>query len=248
MTEAPVLRSTNVTKSFGGVHALQGVSIAVAPGEIVGLIGPNGSGKSTLLHCLGGATLPSSGEIHLLGRDVTGAKPFRLARMGMARTFQQNRVFTKMTVLENVMASCDWSKVGVLQQIRRPTVEVRERATFLLEAAGLESHLNLNAEEISGGQRRLLEIAMALMPSPKILMLDEATSGVNPTRIESFVQYLLNVNATENCALLVVEHNLQFITDLATRVIALEQGRVLVEGAPSHVMSDSRLVEAYLGG
>lgn len=247
-SELSVLTSTNLSKSFGGVHALRDVSISIGAGEIVGLIGPNGSGKSTLLHCLGGASVPTSGSVHLMGRDVTGFKPFRLARMGMSRTFQQNRVFNEMTVLENVLASCDWDRVSLLDQMRRPTDARRERALFLLEAGGLQDHTELLAAELSGGQRRLVEIAMALMPSPKLLMLDEATSGVNPAMIESFVQYLLNVNAAENCALLIVEHNLQFITDLASRVIALEQGRVLVEGTPEHVMEDSRLVEAYLGG
>jgi ABC-type branched-subunit amino acid transport system ATPase component len=244
----PVLTCTDVSKSYGGVHALQGVSLAIAPGEIVGLIGPNGSGKSTLLHCLGGATTPTRGSIHLQGRDVTGAKPFRLARMGLSRTFQRNRVFNEMTILENVLASCDWSKVGLLQQVRRPAAAVRERALVLLAAAGLQPYVDRLASEISGGQRRLLEIAMALMPAPKILMLDEATSGVNPTMIESFVEYLREVNATQHSALLIVEHNLQFITALATRVVALEQGRVLVEGTPDQVMSDPRVIEAYLGG
>jgi ABC-type branched-subunit amino acid transport system ATPase component len=245
--EMPVLACTDVAKNFGGVHALKGVSLSVSAGEIVGLIGPNGSGKSTLLDCLGGATIPSSGHIELGGRDVTGTKPFRLSRLGLARTFQQNRIFRNMTVIDNVLAACDWKDVGLIQYMRKPKPELHERAAWLLENAGLQDHLEVLAENLSGGQRRLLEIAMSLMPSPRVILLDEATSGVNPMMIDSFVQYIRMINESENCAFLVVEHNLQFISDLATRIVALDQGQILVEGSPDIVMHDARLIEAYLG-
>lgn len=242
-----VLEGREIVKTFGGVTALAGVSLHVCRGEILGLIGPNGSGKSTLLHCLGGSIRPTSGTVEFGARKVTGLAPHQLARLGLSRTFQQNRIFRELTVMENVLASAPWGAMSLLDKLRRPRRAAEDRARHLLDRAGLLQKSGDLARDLSGGQQRLLEIAMALMPEPSLLMLDEATSGVNPRMIDSFVRFLLDMNAQERCAMVLVEHNLQFITNLAERIVALDQGVVLAAGPVDDVLSNPDLIEAYLG-
>ena len=183
--QQPLLEGHTVSKYFGGLAAVNNVDFAVYPGEIVGLIGPNGSGKTTLFDCLSRLQKIDSGKVLFKGRDVTRARPYQIARMGLTRTFQSVRVYRKMTVLSNMLISHQWRDSSLLRMLQPSPAGTARRAHELLDFLQIERLADQQAGHLSGGQRRLLEIGMALMPDPDILLLDEATSGVNPTLIET---------------------------------------------------------------
>ena len=247
MSTQPLLEGRNVSKYFGGLAAVNKVDFAVYPGEIVGLVGPNGSGKTTLFDCLSRVQQIDEGEVFLNGKNITKAKPHQVAHLGLARTFQVIRVYRKMTVLENMLISRQWRGEGILSMMKPSGKETAERARYLINFLLLDHLIDEQAGNLSGGQRRLLEIGMALMPDPDILLLDEATSGINPTLIETIIDRIRVLNKDESKTFLLVEHNINFISDLCSRVYVLNYGQKLAEGTPDEIKSNDAVIEAYFG-
>ncbi len=243
----PLLEGRNVSKFFGGLAALSQVDFAVYPREVMGLIGPNGSGKTTLFDCLSRVQNISEGEVFFKGENITNKKPYQVAHMGLSRTFQVIRVYPKMTVLENMLLSRQYGGQGLLKLFRPSPPDTEERARELVSFLMLESVVNEKAGNLSGGQKRLLEIGMALMPDPDIILLDEATSGVNPTLIEEIKDRIRELNEVYEKAFLLIEHNIQFISDLCSRVFVLNYGQKLAEGTPQDIMANDAVIEAYFG-
>jgi len=248
-----VLEIRGLTKHFLGVPALQDVSFTVERGEIAGLIGPNGSGKTTLFDCVTGFLTPDRGKMFYEGRDITSLTPHAIARLGLSRIFQQVRTFPRLTVMENLRAAGQAHQGlritgGLLptKRIRRLDQALDERAMELLSALGIPGVAGLLAGILSYGQQKLLEIAMALMPRPSLLLLDEPVAGVNPTLIETIKGYLKQLNK-EGITFLIIEHNLEVVMDLCCRVFVLHSGELIAHGPPAVVQEDERVLEAYFG-
>ena len=241
-----LLDARGVLKRFGGLTAVDGVDIDVGAGEVVGLIGPNGSGKTTLFDCLSRVSSLDSGSIRFDGVDISRHRPHQVARLGLARTFQLIRVYRKLTVSENMELSIQWGRVGTARLFGRTDPATRRRVESLLEFLLLARLRDERAGALSGGQRRLLEIGMALMSEPKLVLLDEATSGVNPTLVTEIADRLREVNAN-GVAILLVEHNVRFVAELCHRVVVLDRGAKLAEGTPRQVMENPAVIEAYFG-
>lgn len=245
--QQPLLEGQDVSKYFGGLAALNGVNFAVYPGEIMGLIGPNGSGKTTLFDCLSRVQDINEGQVFFKGEEITNKKPYQVAHMGLARTFQVIRVYRKMTVLDNMLLSHQWGSQSMLQIFRPSQKKTEQRARELAEFLLLEHLIDEKAGNLSGGQQRLLEIGMALMPNPDLILLDEATSGVNPTLIETIKDRIRELNEKQAKTFLLIEHNIQFISDLCSRVFVLDYGQKLAEGTPAEIMENESVIEAYFG-
>lgn len=244
-----VLEGSGIVKRFGGLTAVDNVDIKVAAGETVGLIGPNGSGKTTLFNCLVKTSTPDSGTITVNGSDITRMKPHQVARIGVSRTFQVVRVYNHLTVLENMQLSTQWANYRLHDLFRKPDsdISMEHKLDELLRFLLLTETRDKLAATLSGGQRRLLEIAMALMSDPMLVLLDESTAGVNPSLIEDIKKRLVTINSRDNVALLLVEHNERFIADLCERVVVLDSGLKLTEGTPDQVMRSPEVIEAYYG-
>jgi len=249
-----MLELIGVTRAFGGARAVDGVSLRVAEGRITGLIGPNGAGKTTLFNLIAGSLAPTSGRIVLNGRDIGGAPAHARLAAGLARTFQIPRPFGAMTVLENVLLAAqgqhgeapfaNWFfSSAVARQERRNAEQAREILSFL----ALDRLAGAPAATLSGGQRKLLELARVLMASPRIILLDEPAAGVNPTLLETIIDRIRILHA-RGLTFLIVEHNLDLIARLCTEVHVMAGGKLLVSGTPDAVTQDTRVVEAYLGG
>jgi ABC-type branched-subunit amino acid transport system ATPase component len=241
-----------ISKAYGGIRALSNVSFELAAGEIAGLIGPNGSGKSTLFNIISGFSRPLDGEIVFLGRPIGGRRPEEIVSLGIARTFQLARPFATLSVLDNVLlaAHSPGESPGRALFGRSSTWERREdgeRARELLELVRLWGHRDHAAGSLSYGQTKLLALAGALMLRPKLLLLDEPTAGVSPALslvIHDAISRLNDAGLT----FLIVEHDMQFVMNLCERLIVLDHGERIATGTPQEIQSDSRVVEAYLGG
>lgn len=240
-------------KAYAGVRALDGVSFRVGAGSITGLIGPNGSGKSTAIDCISGFQPVDGGRVVLAGADITGRTPEEIARAGLMRTFQTVRVYESLSVRDNLaIAAQQFDRAGWADELlrtpryRRAVAEADARACELADLVGLSRYLEAEAGILSYGQKKLLALASALMPAPKLVMLDEPVAGVNPTRILDVEKILRALNAA-GATFLVVEHNVEFITRLCHHVIVLDQGRKLAEGPAAAIHEDPRVLDAYLG-
>ena len=246
----PLLEAANVAKRFGGVVANDGVSLQVMPGEIVGLIGPNGSGKSTLFNLICGTHPTDSGVIRFRGRDITAMTSAQIARAGLVRTFQQTRVYREMTCMDNMRISFPAGQFepGLSGWLRPPSALADDDSEELLDFVGLREKRTLRAGELSFGQQKLLELAMALVARPALLLLDEPTAGINPTLINGVLSRLRAVNKRFGATLLVIEHNMRVIMNLAGRIYCMAHGKVLAEGAAREIQGDRRVIDAYLGG
>lgn len=232
----PILEVRGVRKRFGGVQALAGPTFDVPEGSIVGLIGPNGSGKSTLFSCITGTERLDSGEVRFKGRPISGLAPYRIARRGIGRTFQLNRLFGQLSVLENLLAVS-----GPLHGR-----QAEGRARELIDFVGLTRVTHELAANLSYGQSKLLEFIRVLMLEPVLVMLDEPAAGVNPTLLEKIVGYIRELRS-RGVTLLVVEHNMGFIMGLCDQVVVLDHGEKIAEGPPRAIQEDERVIEAYFG-
>jgi ABC-type branched-subunit amino acid transport system ATPase component len=242
-----LLEAEALSKRFGGVQAVCEVDFRVAAGEIVGLVGPNGSGKSTLLGCLSCDIRVDAGRITFDGRDVTRSRAMDVARKGLSRTFQTARIFPELTVWENALLGRQWRDVGLRGMLSRADSDTRGRATRLIDMMEIAHLTHQYAGNISGGQRRLLELVMAMMSRPRLVMLDEATSGVNPTLIESFKRHVRALNNEEHVAFIIVEHNIGFVFSIADRIVVLDEGKLLAQGPPQTIRQNQDVIDAYLG-
>lgn len=243
----PLLEGRSVSKYFGGLAALSNVDFSIFRGEIVGLIGPNGSGKTTLFDCLSRVQDITKGKVFFKGTEITKKKPYQVAHMGLARTFQVIRVYRKLSVMENMLLSQQWRGKHLFSQLRPSQTRVEGRARKLISFLNLDHLIDEQAGNLSGGQQRLLEIGMALMPDPDLILLDEATSGVNPTLIETIKDRIRTLNSEQGKTFLLIEHNMNFISDLCSRVYVLDYGERLAEGTPEEVMNNEDVIEAYFG-
>ena len=248
-----ILEVTDLRKAYAGVHALDGVSFAVQAGSITGLIGPNGSGKSTAIDCISGFQKRDGGRIVLAGTDISGRPAHHIARAGLMRTFQTVRIYERLSLRDNLAIAnqqfdpATWVDEFLRTRRYRDAVDKADaRARDLVELIGLKRYYKIETGILSYGQKKLVALAAALMPHPKIVVLDEPVAGVNPRRIREIETALCQLNQAGE-TFLIVEHNVEFITNLCHRVIVLDQGRKLAEGTAREIHSDPRVLEAYLG-
>jgi branched-chain amino acid transport system ATP-binding protein len=245
---ARFLEVRDVRKAYGAIRAVDGVSFDVARGEIVGVIGPNGSGKTTLFNSILGQIKPSSGSVEFCGEDITGLSPLDLARRGIGRTFQSLQVFVKLSVRDNLIAAAQEFQ-GTMRSrlLAAPDAGLGARADEMIDLFRLGHVAERPAGSLSYGQQKLIDIAMAFMPTPRLVLLDEPCAGVNPGLVEELRELLLTLNETQGGSFVVIEHNMDFIMKLCPHVICMVEGKVLAEGPPRIVQSNPRVLEAYLG-
>jgi ABC-type branched-subunit amino acid transport system ATPase component len=242
-----IIELTNVNKSFGGVIANRDVSLTVQRGAITGLIGPNGSGKTTLFNSIVGYHPIDSGSIRFEGQEISQLRVQEIARLGLLRTFQTTRIYGKMSCLQNMRISIPHRKASFFDMFAYEHGEVVERAEHLLAFVGLYEKRYLRAGSLSFGQQKLLEFAMALMNEPTVLLLDEPTAGINPTLINGLIDRLKRANAEFGITMLIIEHNMRVIMNMASKIYCLAHGEMLAAGKPSELQRDQNVIDAYLG-
>jgi ABC-type branched-subunit amino acid transport system ATPase component len=250
----PLLEVEDVVRSFGALRAVDGASFDVEAGSITGLIGPNGAGKSTLFATIAGSLKPDSGRIVFAGRRIDRRPAYRVARTGVVRTYQAARVLTRMSVLDNLLlASTGHPGERLRGLVLRPRAaraherRTLERARELLALVGLQAHAGEYAGTLSGGQRKLLDLARVLMLEPSLVLLDEPMAGVAPTLRLALLEHILAVRRDRGITFLIIEHDLDFVMQAAERVVVMNEGRVLTVGTPDEVRANEQVVDAYLG-
>lgn len=250
-----ILKIEGISKRFEGVHALDGVSFSVKRGEIKALIGPNGAGKTTMLNVINGLLSPDEGRIYFKDIDITGQPPNVIASLGMGRTFQLIRLFTinNATVMDNLLVGASLTlKPGIIKSIffpvkvKKEELKIQKKALEILEFVGLSGKEMKLSGALSFGNQRLLELARALMIEPDMLLLDEPASGLNDMEVENFKELLLSIKKN-GTTMLIVEHNMKLVMDLADDIVVLDFGRKLAEGTPEKICADPQVIKAYLG-
>ncbi len=250
----PILEAAGVVKRFGGIRAVNGATLDVREGSITALIGPNGAGKTTFFNVVTGFYRPDGGRAAFQGDQILGARPHAIARLGMVRTFQITKALARMPVIDNMtLAAPDQPGERLLnviahpRRVRRREAEVREQAIELLEVFDLARVADDYAGTLSGGQRKLLELARALMTRPRLLLLDEPMAGINPTLGRRLLDHMQRLRADEGVSFLFIEHDMEVVMNHSDRVIVMAEGRVIADGEPHEVRTDQAVIDAYLG-
>ncbi|AXQ79169.1 ABC transporter ATP-binding protein [Streptococcus chenjunshii] len=250
-----LLEIKNVTKNFGGLTAVGDVTMELNEGELVGLIGPNGAGKTTLFNLLTGVYEPSEGTVSLDGTILNGKLPYKIASLGLSRTFQNIRLFKEMTVLDNVLIGMAnnsslpiFSSLLRLPKFYKSEQDLQKEALNLLSIFGLEDKAESLAKNLPYGQQRRLEIVRALATKPKILFLDEPAAGMNPQETAELTELIRQIKDRFNITIMLIEHDMSLVMDVTERIYVLEYGRLIAQGTPDEIKNDQRVIEAYLGG
>jgi branched-chain amino acid transport system ATP-binding protein len=245
---APVLKVAGLTKSYGAIRAVDGVSFDVLPGEIFGVIGPNGSGKTTMFNSVLGQIKPDSGTIELNGQDITRLSPLQLSRRGVGRTFQSLQVFGTMTVRDNLLVAAQEHRGTMAGRMFAPPDNgLGPKADELVNLFRLRDVAHRKAASLSYGQQKLVDIAMAFMSDPDLVLLDEPCAGVNPSLVVSIGHMLEGLNRARRRSFIVIEHNMDFVQRLCHRIMVMVEGRVLAIGTPTEIRANKQVLDAYLG-
>jgi branched-chain amino acid transport system ATP-binding protein len=243
-----ILSVHDLRKSYGAIQAVAGVSFNVKPGEILGVIGPNGSGKTTLFNSILGQIKPDTGEVEFEGVDISGCSPLEMSRLGIGRTFQNLQVFGKLTLRENLIVAAQEFHGSFWGRMFAPSDNgLAARAQEMLDLFRLNHVADLPAGSLSYGQQKLVDIAMAFMPAPRLVLLDEPCAGVNPSLVDGLRDLLLELNKKQGGSFVVIEHNMDFVMKLCHRVVCMVEGKVLAVGKPEEIQANREVLEAYLG-
>ncbi|MEM9062151.1 MAG: ABC transporter ATP-binding protein [Pseudomonadota bacterium] len=255
MSATEVLRVENLVKHYGGVQAVRGVSFTVPEASITGLIGPNGAGKTTTFNCIAGAENPTDGKVYLYGEEITGVPTHRLYDLALLRTFQLSQEYRKLTALENLMVAApeqagerifaNWFAASAVRARER---EVLDRARDTLEFLGLTHVATELAGNLSGGQKKLLELGRTMMTDAKLVLLDEPGAGVNPTLMLKVIEMIRRLNEERGYTFCIIEHDMDLVADLCQHVIVLADGQILTEGPMAEVRENQQVIDAYFGG
>tara|TARA_B100001113_G_scaffold133365_1_gene109296 strand:+ start:416 stop:1186 length:771 start_codon:yes stop_codon:yes gene_type:complete len=247
------LEVINLKKSFGGIKAVDVESLNLNTNELTSIIGPNGAGKTTFFDLISGFQTSDEGKVYLNNKNITKSQPYAIARLGMIRTFQLTKVFDRMTVLENMMFSAstvnnDSFLKSIVKLPSQKTTEkkIRDKSFEIMKELNIDHMANSYAREMSGGQKKLLELGRSIINNPDVLLLDEPLAGVNPKLAEEILQIIVNL-AEKGISILMVEHNIEAVMKISERVIVLAEGKVIADSTPENIRSDEKVIEAYLG-
>jgi branched-chain amino acid transport system ATP-binding protein len=250
-----VLVCENIGMQFGGLAAVRNFDISIPNRALYGLIGPNGAGKTTVFNIISGVLSPTAGRVKLFGEDITGLTPDEIAKRGVARTFQNIRLFRDLTVLDNVLVGHHLRRKATLGEAllalpryRKEESGMMHTSRELLEAVGLKDVAHYRASALPYGQQRRLEIARALATKPKVLLLDEPAAGMNPAETEQLMQLILDIRDRFNLSILLIEHEMKVVMNICEHITVLDHGEIIAEGTPSEIQSNERVIKAYLGG
>ncbi len=248
MMSQALLKVTDLKKAYGAIQAVGGVSFEVQPGEIFGVIGPNGSGKTTMFNSVLGQITPNSGSIEFKGHNITGASPLDLSRLGVGRTFQTLQVFGKMSVRDNLIVAAQEHSGSLLGRLFAPSDSgLGEKADAMIDQFRLRHVADQLAGSLSYGQQKLVDIAMAFMAEPDLVLLDEPCAGVNPSLVGGISTLLKELNQRRQGSFVVIEHNMDFVMDLCHRIMVMVEGRVMAIGTPAEIRANKQVLDAYLG-